>query len=148
MDDHPWTREFPGAITVCDARGILVEMNDRAERAFAEQGGRKLIGSDLADCHPEPSRSKFRELLRIGQETTQGLSQFSSDEDGTVPLPTDKVAPRPIASRQTANVYTTEKGGVRTLVYQAPWYRDGQYAGLVELALEIPQAMPHFVRDE
>jgi transcriptional regulator with PAS, ATPase and Fis domain len=45
------------------------------------------------------------------------------------------------------NAYTIEKRGVRKLIYQAPWYRDGAYAGFVELSLEIPSDMPHFVRN-
>jgi len=44
------------------------------------------------------------------------------------------------------NAYTIEKGGVRKLIYQAPWYKDGKMAGLVELSLEIPEHMPHFKR--
>ena len=46
-----------------------------------------------------------------------------------------------------ANVYTIEKNGVRKLIYQSPWYAAGQYAGVVELSLELPAEMPHFVRD-
>ena len=45
-----------------------------------------------------------------------------------------------------ANIYTIEKKGKRKLIYQAPWYREGKYAGFVELGLEIPEVMPHFVR--
>jgi transcriptional regulator with PAS, ATPase and Fis domain len=45
-----------------------------------------------------------------------------------------------------SNVYTIEKNGVRKLIYQAPWYRNDQRCGMVELALEIPFDMPHFVR--
>ncbi len=44
------------------------------------------------------------------------------------------------------NVYTIEKNGKKKLVYQAPWYAKGEYAGLVELSLEIPLELPHFVR--
>jgi PAS domain-containing protein len=44
------------------------------------------------------------------------------------------------------NAYTIEKRGVRKLIYQAPWFRDGIFEGLVELSLEIPGAMPHFIR--
>ena len=44
------------------------------------------------------------------------------------------------------NVYTIEKRGVKKLIYQAPWYRAGEFAGFVELGLEIPETMPHFVR--
>ncbi|HET6846193.1 MAG TPA: PAS domain-containing protein [Anaerolineales bacterium] len=44
------------------------------------------------------------------------------------------------------NVYTIEKQGRKKLIYQAPWYRDGEFAGLVELSIELPAELPHFVR--
>ncbi len=44
------------------------------------------------------------------------------------------------------NVYTIEKKGVKKLIYQSPWYKDGEYAGFVELSLEIPFELPHFIR--
>jgi hypothetical protein len=43
-------------------------------------------------------------------------------------------------------VYTVEKNGKRKFIYQTPWYQDEQYGGFVELILEIPEKMPHFVR--
>ena len=46
-----------------------------------------------------------------------------------------------------SNVYTIEKNGKRKLIYQSPWYRDGQFAGLVEISLELPASLPHFRRD-
>lgn len=45
------------------------------------------------------------------------------------------------------NVYTIQKHGKRKLIYQTPWYQDGEYAGFIELALYIPWEMPHFNRD-
>ncbi len=44
------------------------------------------------------------------------------------------------------NVYTIEKHGVKKLIFQSPWYLDGEFAGLVELAIELPAVLPHFVR--
>ncbi len=32
-------------------------------------------------------------------------------------------------------------------VYQAPWYEGGEYRGLIEVVLVLPEALPHFVRD-
>jgi transcriptional regulator with PAS, ATPase and Fis domain len=46
----------------------------------------------------------------------------------------------------TMNAYTIEKQGVKKLIYPAPWYRDGKYSGLVELSIELPPDLPHFVR--
>jgi transcriptional regulator with PAS, ATPase and Fis domain len=44
------------------------------------------------------------------------------------------------------NSYTIEKNGVKKIIYQSPWFQDGQYKGFVELSLEIPMEMPHFIR--
>jgi hypothetical protein len=108
-----WTSGFPGAVTVCDRNGVILEMNDRSAKTFEQDGGRGLVGTNLLDCHPEPSRSKVADLL----------------------------------ANPRVNAYTIEKRGVRKLIYQAPWFRDGQAQGLVELSLEIPSDMPHFVRE-
>ncbi len=45
-----------------------------------------------------------------------------------------------------SNAYTIEKNGVKKLIYQTPWYENGEYMGFVELSLEIPLEMKHFVR--
>jgi transcriptional regulator with PAS, ATPase and Fis domain len=113
MTNHAWLQEFPGAITVCDPEGIILEMNDRAVETFAAQGGAALIGTNLLDCHPEPARSKLKQLLET----------------------------------RRANVYTIEKKGVQKLIYQAPWYRQGRYSGFVEISLELPAILPHFIRE-
>jgi transcriptional regulator with PAS, ATPase and Fis domain len=44
------------------------------------------------------------------------------------------------------NVYTIEKNGIKKMIYQSPWFKDGNYAGIVEISLEIPFEMPHFLR--
>ena len=44
------------------------------------------------------------------------------------------------------NAYTIEKNGVKKLIYQTPWLKDGKTAGLVELSLELPPDLPHFLR--
>lgn len=111
MSEHDWIKEFPAAVTVCDANGIILEMNDKAAKTFEKDGGLNLIGCNMLDCHPEHARSKTEALLAAQQK----------------------------------NVYTIEKNGVKKLIYQSPWYRDGEYAGFVELSLEVPFEMPHFI---
>jgi transcriptional regulator with PAS, ATPase and Fis domain len=44
------------------------------------------------------------------------------------------------------NAYTIEKQGVKKLIYQAPWYQNGEFAGLVEFAIVLPADLPHFIR--
>jgi len=51
-----------------------------------------------------------------------------------------------LLEEQKNNVYTIEKKGVKKLIYQTPWYKDGKFAGLVEICLVIPDQLPHFVR--
>lgn len=51
-----------------------------------------------------------------------------------------------LLDRCERNIYTIEKNGVKKLIYQCPWFEEGQYAGFVELSLEIPFEMEHFVR--
>ena len=66
MNESAWVKEFPASITVCDASGMILEMNDRSCLTFAGDGGRKLIGKNLYDCHPGPAREKVAALLASG----------------------------------------------------------------------------------
>lgn len=54
---------------------------------------------------------------------------------------------RRLLVERTSNAYTVEKQGKRKLIYQAPWYRDGQFAGLLELSLDLPAELRNIVRD-
>lgn len=47
---------------------------------------------------------------------------------------------------RAANHYTISKRGQRKIIHQLPWYRDGEFAGFVELSIPIPDALPHFNR--
>ena len=113
MGAHQWVQEFSGAITVCNPEGIILEMNDQAAKIFQKRGGKQLLGSNLFDCHPEPARSKLKQLMEQRQ----------------------------------MNTYTIEKKGIRYLVHQTPWYVHGQYHGFVEIVIELPASVQHFVRD-
>lgn len=63
MSGNDWIKEFPGAVTVCDAEGRIIEMNGKSREVFAADGGEKLIGANVLDCHPEPSRSKLGSMM-------------------------------------------------------------------------------------
>ncbi|MDR2085014.1 MAG: diguanylate cyclase [Bacteroidales bacterium] len=51
-----------------------------------------------------------------------------------------------LLDNHNTNAYTIEKGDVKKLIYQTPWFENGEFAGYVELSIEIPFEMPHFVR--
>ena len=112
MNRLNWIEECPAAITVCDLEGTIVAMNEKSQAVFLKEGGRALIGTSIYDCHPEPSRTRLREIMAEGR----------------------------------INVYTIEKNGVKKMIYQCPWREQGQLAGLVEISMEIPFELPHFIR--
>ena len=64
MNCIEWDEEFPGAVTVCDTEGRIIRMNGRSREVFAADGGAKLIGTNVLDCHPEPSRSKLQGMMQ------------------------------------------------------------------------------------
>ena len=110
---HPWVSTLPAAVTVTDAAGTIVSMNDAACEVFAEDGGAALIGSSVFDCHPEPSRTKTVNLYE----------------------------------RRESNHYTIRtRKGARKIIHQMPWYQGGAFAGFVEIAIVIPEELPHFDR--
>lgn len=47
---------------------------------------------------------------------------------------------------QAPNHYTISKNGQKKIIHQLPWYRDGAYAGFVEISVPIPAEMPHHDR--
>ncbi|MGE5483590.1 MAG: PAS domain-containing protein [Ignavibacteriales bacterium] len=48
---------------------------------------------------------------------------------------------------RATNCYTMEKAGVKKLIYQTPWYdENNEFGGMVELSMQVPFDMPHFVR--
>ncbi|MCX6582515.1 MAG: PAS domain-containing protein [Candidatus Aminicenantes bacterium] len=63
MKKEMWTKEFPAAITVCNTDGVIIEMNEAAAKVFEKDGGAELMGKNALDCHPEPARTKMRQML-------------------------------------------------------------------------------------
>ena len=57
----------------------------------------------------------------------------------------DLIGRRMLASGES-NAYTISKNGQRKVIYQTPWRRDGEIAGLVEISMVVPQEMPHYIR--
>ena len=51
-----------------------------------------------------------------------------------------------IMTTRKNNVYTIEKKGKKKIIYQSPWFRDGEFRGIIEFSLEIPFDMPHHIR--
>ena len=53
---------------------------------------------------------------------------------------------RAMLENHNVNAYTIEKEGQKKLIYQSPWFENGEFKGYIELSLVLPEVMPHFVR--
>jgi transcriptional regulator with PAS, ATPase and Fis domain len=67
--------ELPMAVTVCDASGTILYMNQRSVSTFAADGGEELVGKSLLDCHPPAARQKISELLEKERANTYTIEK-------------------------------------------------------------------------
>jgi len=113
MTINNWFKVFPGAITVTDADGSVIEMNEQSAEMFKNDGGYEVMGRNAITCHPEPTQTKVREMYES----------------------------------QKPNIYSIQKNGKNQLIYQTPYFLEGEFAGFVEICLHLPEEIPHFDRD-
>ncbi len=109
-----WVDEYPGMISVCDTEGKILMMNQKIADYFASSGGKKLIGTNLFDCHREIAGGQIRDLMEV----------------------------------QKTDVYIAEENGERELVIHAPWYKQGTFAGIVEISVPLTGEIRVIKRDE
>ena len=87
----------------------------------------------------DKSRKTF---LKPGQEDLIGKNVLDCHPEPPHSLLADML------QNPRTNVYTIEKKGVKKLIYQTPWYVEGEFMGFMELSMEIPFEMKHRVRGE
>ncbi len=85
----------------------------------------------------DKSRGTF---LKPGQEELIGKNVLDCHPEPARSLLADML------QNPRTNVYTIEKNGVKKLIYQTPWFENGEYMGFMELSMEIPFEMNHRVR--
>ena len=61
-----WEEEFDAAITIVDGDGCIIYMNKKAIETFASDGGKKLIGKKLQECH-QPASMEIIQQMMSGQ---------------------------------------------------------------------------------
>ena len=87
----------------------------------------------------DKSRKTF---LKPGQEDLIGKNVLDCHPEPAHSLLADML------QNPRTNVYTIEKKGVKKLIYQTPWYVEGEFMGFMVLSMEIPFEMKHRVRGE
>lgn len=70
-----WAKEMNCAVTVCDCKGVILYMNDKAKDTFASHGD--LVGKNLMGCHSERSKEIIRSLLESG-----GSNAYTIEKNG------------------------------------------------------------------
>ena len=70
-----WLHSLDAAITICDKKGVIVYMNRKSVETFAREGGKKLIGTNLMDCHPGEAGKKLQELLNTEKENVYSIEK-------------------------------------------------------------------------
>lgn len=57
-----WAERLGAAVTVTDATGTILALNQRAQQTFASDGGGALVGRSVFDCHPPPARALLQRM--------------------------------------------------------------------------------------
>ena len=77
MHENNWYKVFPGAITVTDAEGAIIEMNDASADMFKKDGGYEIMGRNAITCHPPRTQEKVRKIYE-----TQSKNIYSITKNG------------------------------------------------------------------
>lgn len=51
-----------------------------------------------------------------------------------------------LIDNQKENIYSIEQNGKNRLIYQSPYYENNKMKGLIELVIELPDNLPHYIR--
>ncbi len=92
---------------------------------------------------------------RIVEMNARSRETFAADGGGAlVGQSVFDCHPEPAATRTRelfagvqANHYTITKNGRRKIIHQLPWFEGDRFGGFVEIAIPIPDVLPHFNRD-
>jgi transcriptional regulator with PAS, ATPase and Fis domain len=70
-----WIEKLEGNVIVSDAEGTIIYMNETAIRNYEKDGGARLIGRNLMDCHGEESRRKIHEITTTHQKNVYTIEK-------------------------------------------------------------------------
>jgi transcriptional regulator with PAS, ATPase and Fis domain len=67
MDNHQWVETINISAMATDSSGDVIDMNAAAAEIFKGDGGRNLMGKNLADCHSPQSNVIIERLTKKGE---------------------------------------------------------------------------------
>lgn len=81
-----WVEEFPRMISVCDTEGKILVMNKEIAEYFISSGGKKLIGTNLYDCHGKIAGKQIRDLMEV-QKTDVYIAEENGERELVIHVP-------------------------------------------------------------
>lgn len=114
-------------------------MNDRSDWVAGIPVAITVTGADGTITHMNPRSAET--FAKEGGAALVGSSVFLCHPE---PARTRTVE---LYRTQEANHYTISKAGQKKIIHQIPWFREGVFAGFVEISIPIPEDLPHFSRD-
>jgi hypothetical protein len=58
-----WLEHLPCSVTVCDRNYTILYLNARSAEVNASDGGKRLVGRNLMECHPPEAQEKLRMVM-------------------------------------------------------------------------------------
>ena len=100
----------------------------------------KAMNCDVTVCDTEGKIIYMNEksLAKYGDIIGQNLYNCHNPRSGEII--------KELLATGGSNTYTIEKNGQKKMIYQTAWLNEGVVGGLVEIVIELPEEMPHFVR--
>lgn len=68
-----WAEGIDCAVTICDAQGKILFMNERSRKTFERHGD--IIGHDLFQYHPAHAQEKIRHMLATGESNSYTIDK-------------------------------------------------------------------------
>ncbi len=75
MMNSDWAKELNLAITIMDAEGTIIYLNDKAAKTFEKDGGKDLVGKKLQNYHTPRSNEIISKLLNNKETNTYTIEK-------------------------------------------------------------------------
>ncbi len=99
-------------------------------------------GITVCDCEGIilDMNAKAEQIQNLGRGELIGASLFNCHPESA------REQLRVLLENPQPSIYTFEKNGKTVLIYHVPLFESDKFQGFIELFLDIPNQIPHFIR--
>ena len=113
---------------------------DGDEECWLEEIDASVTICDLEGIIVYMNKKSIEQFKSYGGESLIGTHLLECH-----PEPSKTLLTKMLANPEN-NMYTTEKGEIRQMIYQTPWKKDDKISGIVELSFRLDKEIPHHIR--